>query len=94
MKRIINVSNRLPVKIGETITKSSGGLVSALEGVTDEFELSWIGWPGAEVAPDEQEHYRRLLADEFGYVPVFLNEEEVAGYYGGLSNSSLWPLLH
>ncbi len=94
MKRIINVSNRLPVKIGETITKSSGGLVSALDGVTDEFELVWIGWPGAQVAPDRQDHYRQLLADRFGYVPVFLSDEEASGYYGGLSNSSLWPLLH
>jgi hypothetical protein len=30
--RLINLSNRLPVTVGESITKSSGGLVAALEG--------------------------------------------------------------
>ena len=45
--RVINISNRLPVTVGETITKSSGGLVAALEGLrADEYELTWIGWPG------------------------------------------------
>jgi hypothetical protein len=29
--RVINISNRLPVTVGEKITKSSGGLVAALE---------------------------------------------------------------
>ena len=47
-RAIFNVANRLPVTIGpEGITKSSGGLMAALEGVSaEQYELKWIGWPG------------------------------------------------
>ncbi|MDQ3439370.1 MAG: bifunctional alpha,alpha-trehalose-phosphate synthase (UDP-forming)/trehalose-phosphatase [Planctomycetota bacterium] len=94
---IINVSNRLPVTIeGDQIKKSSGGLVTALEGVSgDRFDLRWIGWPGASVDDPAQQ---RLLTDTFerehGFSPVFLTDAETAGFYGGFSNSSIWPLLH
>jgi trehalose 6-phosphate synthase/phosphatase len=94
---LINVSNRLPVAIknGE-MTKSSGGLVAALEGLPkDDYEQKWIGWPGAEISDKkEQKHIARKLADEYACVPVFLGKEEAAGFYEGFSNSSIWPLLH
>jgi trehalose 6-phosphate synthase/phosphatase len=94
---LINVSNRLPVAIknGE-MTKSSGGLVAALEGLPQgQYEQKWIGWPGAEV-PDkkDQKHLARKLADEYACIPVFLGKDEAAGFYEGFSNSSIWPLLH
>lgn len=93
---LINVSNRLPVTVGETITKSSGGLVAALEGLSaDEYDLKWIGWPGGSISESaKQQEIERLLQEEHGCIPVFLNEEEVAGHYEGFSNSSIWPLLH
>ncbi len=94
--RIINVSNRLPVRIaGDELVKSSGGLVSALEGVQNEFDLQWIGWPGG-AAEDmaDKERLASRLKDEFGYHPVFLCQEEIDAFYQGFSNSSLWPLLH
>ncbi|CAN5312340.1 bifunctional alpha,alpha-trehalose-phosphate synthase (UDP-forming)/trehalose-phosphatase [soil metagenome] len=93
---IINVSNRLPVTVGETITRSSGGLVAALEGLSPaEYDLNWIGWPGGSIDdPARQKKIEQLLVQEHGCVPVFLSEEEVAGHYGGFSNSSIWPLLH
>lgn len=93
---LINVSNRLPVTVGEKITKSSGGLVAALEGLSaDEFDLKWIGWPGGVIAdPKRRAEVERALIDEQRCTPVFLSEEEVAGHYQGFSNSSLWPLLH
>ena len=34
---IINVSNRLPVKIGKEIEKATGGLVTAFEDIRDHF---------------------------------------------------------
>ncbi len=81
--------------LGETITKSSGGLVAALEGLpTEHFDLRWIGWPGAVIPEAEKAKVRRLLIEEYGCVPVFLSEEEAAGHYEGFSNSSLWPVLH
>jgi trehalose 6-phosphate synthase/phosphatase len=94
--RVINISNRLPVTVGDKITKSSGGLVAALEGLSaDEYELTWIGWPGGAIEdPARQEEVERVLSEEHGCLPVFLSEEEVAGHYEGFSNSSVWPLLH
>jgi len=93
---LINISNRLPVTVGEKITKSSGGLVAALEGLSaDEFDLKWIGWPGSAIADAKRRaEVERALMVEHGCTPVFLSEEEVAGHYEGFSNSSIWPLLH
>ncbi len=92
---LIIVSNRLPVTVGETVTKSSGGLVAALEGLSSEqFEMKWIGWPGSVVEDEREEEVARLLRDEHGCIPIFLSEEEAAGHYEGFSNSSLWPILH
>ncbi|MFT4520559.1 MAG: trehalose 6-phosphate synthase/phosphatase [Halioglobus sp.] len=92
MKTVINVANRLPVTLGNTIRKSSGGLVAALEGISsDQFSLQSVGWPGAAV---ESEEIRSKLENEFNCIPVFLDDDQIDGYYHGLSNSSLWPLLH
>jgi trehalose 6-phosphate synthase/phosphatase len=92
---LIVVSNRLPVTVGDTVTKSSGGLVAALEGLsTDQFDVKWLGWPGGAVPNDRKDEVTRLLTQEHGCVPIFLSEEEATGHYEGFSNSSIWPLLH
>ncbi len=95
-RTLINVSNRLPVTLGaDKITKSSGGLVAALEGLSrDEYAARWIGWPGAAVEPDKQPEVEQTLIDEHGCLPVFLTREEADAFYEGFSNSSVWPLLH
>ncbi|MDQ3441426.1 MAG: trehalose-6-phosphate synthase, partial [Planctomycetota bacterium] len=96
-RTIINVSNRLPVTIeGDHIRKSSGGLVTAMEGVSDgRYELKWIGWTGDSTAdPARQHELEARFTRELGYVPVFMAPGEVAGFYEGLSNSTTWPLLH
>ncbi|HSZ56586.1 MAG TPA: bifunctional alpha,alpha-trehalose-phosphate synthase (UDP-forming)/trehalose-phosphatase [Tepidisphaeraceae bacterium] len=93
MAKVINVSNRLPVTIGEKIEKSSGGLVTALEAMGP--SLRWIGWPGAAIDDEaRQRDIEKTLRDQFGYVPVFLDAGEVEAFYEGFANSSLWPLLH
>jgi trehalose 6-phosphate synthase/phosphatase len=94
---LINVSNRLPVTVQEDqIIKSSGGLVAGLEGLPEEqFKTRWIGWPGAAFPEeDRRQEIARKLSEEHGCIPVFLGEEEAAGFYEGFSNSSIWPLLH
>jgi trehalose 6-phosphate synthase/phosphatase len=94
---LINVSNRLPFTVQEgRIKKSSGGLVAALEGLPEEqFKAKWIGWPGAAFPQEEQrQEIARQLSEGNGYVPVFLTEEQTAGFYEGFSNCSIWPLLH
>ncbi|MCC7350794.1 MAG: bifunctional alpha,alpha-trehalose-phosphate synthase (UDP-forming)/trehalose-phosphatase [Phycisphaerales bacterium] len=96
MKRqLINVSNRLPVTLGEEIKKSSGGLVSALAGLErEDLALRWIGWPGKAVEVDQQSDIERRLRQEHHCMPVFLDQSTAHGHYDGLSNSSIWPLLH
>jgi trehalose 6-phosphate synthase/phosphatase len=94
---LINVSNRLPVTVEEDrVTKSSGGLVAALEGLPEgQYKTKWIGWPGAAF-PEEsrRQEIARTLAEEHGCVAVFLSQEEATAFYEGFSNSSIWPLRH
>jgi trehalose-6-phosphate synthase len=94
---LINVSNRLPVTVEEDrVTKSSGGLVAALEGLPEEqYKTKWIGWPGAAF-PEEsrRQEIARKLTEEYGCIAVFLSQEEATAFYEGFSNSSIWPLLH
>lgn len=97
MSTIINVSNRLPVTVeDDQIRKSSGGLVSALDGMAEEgYALMWFGWPGGQIDdPAVQRRIERTLIEEHGCHPVFLTDEEARGHYEGFSNSSLWPILH
>ena len=93
---LINVSNRLPVTLGKQIKKSSGGLVSALEGVTKSYDnFLWLGWSGGSgFSEEKQNQLKKKLKEEYSCVPVFLSRQEVKDYYEGFSNSSLWPVLH
>ncbi|NQU38782.1 MAG: bifunctional alpha,alpha-trehalose-phosphate synthase (UDP-forming)/trehalose-phosphatase [Lentisphaerae bacterium] len=95
MNRVINVANRLPVTVGRTISKSSGGLVSAMSHLGDSMDLRWIGWPGSHPRSDAQRQKltERLVA-EFQCEPVFMSRQEVDDFYFGYSNSLLWPILH
>ena len=95
MGKLINVSNRLPVKYGKTLKKSSGGLVSALEGIRKDLELIWVGWAGVSLRSEaEKKEMDKKLTSEFNYYPIHLTKKDVKRYYDGFSNSSLWPLLH
>jgi trehalose 6-phosphate synthase len=93
------VANRLPVDLerlpdGTTTWKRSpGGLVTALEPLLRRRSGAWVGWPGmtddqADVGqePIEQEDLRLY--------PVSLSADDVAEYYEGFSNATLWPLYH
>lgn len=90
---LVVVANRLPVerdpeRAGEWRT-SPGGLVSALTPVLQRNGGTWIGWSGA---PGEQ--LEPFSASGFDVVPVPLEAAEIAGYYEGFSNATLWPLYH
>ena len=88
-------ASRLPVDQtegpdGETEWRPSpGGLVTALEPVMRAAEGAWVGWPGAAgEAPEPFDTSGMHL------VSVGLSEEEVADYYEGFCNATLWPLYH
>ena len=92
---LVVVANRLPVDITiaadgtQTWQRSPGGLVSALEPVMSEAHGAWIGWSGS--ADLEAEPFE---ADGVHLVPVTLSTEDVADYYEGFANDTLWPLSH
>nr|WP_028476231.1 trehalose-6-phosphate synthase [Nocardia sp. CNY236] len=89
------VANRLPVDLerlpdGATRWKRSpGGLVTALEPVLRNNKGAWVGWagiPDVDVDP--------IIEDGLELHPVPLSASEVAAYYEGFSNGTLWPLFH
>lgn len=94
------VSNRLPVSVrrenGTLVYEaSSGGLATAMSSL-DAANKLWVGWPGidADTLTDEE---RAAIVEELqkqGCFPVFLSANEVAGYYEGYANDTLWPLFH
>ncbi|MDM7488351.1 trehalose-6-phosphate synthase [Rhodococcus sp. GXMU-t2271] len=89
------VANRLPVDLerladGSTRWKRSpGGLVTALEPILRSNRGAWVGWAGvadAELDP--------IVEDGLELYPVPLSAQEIADYYEGFSNATLWPLYH
>ncbi len=97
VRRLIIASNRLPVSVREehgvlSLSRSNGGLATALASLFDQDSSLWVGWTG----------YRcRLSADDIesldlpSYVaPVNLTEREISDYYDHFSNGILWPLAH
>ena len=74
-KRIIIVSNRLPIKIqeteiGYTYTATEGGLATGLGSVYKQNDNLWIGWPGNIVEEPGQERVTKELLEKNIY-PVF-----------------------
>ncbi|HWE56654.1 MAG TPA: trehalose-6-phosphate synthase [Acidimicrobiales bacterium] len=89
------VANRLPVDRvpnadgGAEWRTSPGGLVSALSPVMRQHDGTWVGWSGA--ADEEFGHFE---AEGLHLVSVKLSADEVANFYEGFSNGTLWPLYH
>jgi trehalose 6-phosphate synthase/phosphatase len=94
------VSNRLPFRAerrssGFQLTRSPGGLVSALEPALNDRGGIWVGWPG--LPREELEAAGGLELPSAGgveYRAVPLSGHEVSLYYGGFANRTLWPLFH
>ena len=108
MANVLVVSNRIPVTISEengesndndnesnkySYKMSSGGLVTALQGLKTSFQ--WFGWPGLNITADEdRKSIENDLKSKFNCYPVWLSEEMADLHYNGFSNSILWPLFH
>eukprot|EP01062_Namystynia_karyoxenos_P060490 TRINITY_DN520_c0_g1_i3.p1 TRINITY_DN520_c0_g1~~TRINITY_DN520_c0_g1_i3.p1 ORF type:complete len:1189 (+),score=333.31 TRINITY_DN520_c0_g1_i3:150-3569(+) len=58
--------------------------------------LRWyaVGWVGTHVAHEERLELRNVLISQHNCIPIFLEEHEVASYYGGFCKGVLWPMLH
>src|SRR6476619_3174427 len=92
---LVVAANRLPVdRVVEadgssTWRTSPGGLVTAMESVMKGRDGAWVGWAGE--AGDAPEPF---VEDGMYLRPVPLSEKEVAQYYEGFSNDTLWPIYH
>ena len=89
------VANRLPVDRVEgpegtaDWRPSPGGLVTAFDPIMHKRHGAWVGWHGA--ADEDLEPFEE---DGLSLVPVPLSSSDVAEYYEGFSNATLWPLYH
>lgn len=99
-KRIIVVSNRLPVSVQKNgssheLVPSAGGLVTALTPVLRETGGCWIGWTGTDYDRAVERTIRQTSLPGGGrLIPVFLTEEERKQFYCGFANEVIWPLFH
>ena len=100
LQRLIIAANRLPISAQRKsdgswgLNQSAGGLVSALSGVGNNYEMLWVGWPGVfvEEGPDRDALTQLLLRR--GCLPIYLSRCEVDLDYNGYCNNILWPLFH
>lgn len=102
--KFIVVSNREPYlhtynPEGEIVWyRPASGLVSALDPVLRSVKGTWIAWGDGEadkevansrgeimVPPDDPTYKLKL---------IFLDKDEIKGYYDGVSNQMFWPLCH
>jgi len=92
---LVIVANRLPVALRrgpdgtEAWQRAPGGLVSAVEPALRGRRAAWVGWSGA--ADGDLPH---LPDASSSLCAVHLSEREIADYYEGYANSTLWPLYH
>ena len=102
-RRLVVVSNRLPFVArpagrGWAFERTVGGLVTGIESFVRSGkgppEVVWVGWPGRAVPASRAASLRTEARARHGLVPVLLPSEVAEGYYDGLCNRALWPLLH
>src|SRR3954464_5178158 len=88
--QLVVVANRLPVALVDGEWRSSpGGLVRALLGFLRPTAALWVGWAGTSDDPEAQ-----FSSDGIDVATVSLTEEQIRGFYDGVSNDAIWPLYH
>ncbi len=99
MRKTIIVSNRLPVKIKRTeegleVVPSEGGLATGLGAIYNQNGNIWMGWPGIITEDEEEKSEITEKLKAHNLIPIFLNEEDIKGFYEGFSNEVIWPICH
>lgn len=83
-------------KDGElSYSMNAGGLPTAMSSLKED-DMIWIGWNGAP-CDDFTSKDKQAIREEFAkhsMVPVFLTSQQIAHFYEGYSNDTLWPLFH
>jgi len=98
--RLIVVSNRLPVEIknragGARLSRSAGGLATALDSIWRYSHGVWVGWAGAaDTANANALLEKAARGRSYSFKPVTLSRDEIAKFYSGFANEIIWPLFH
>lgn len=101
--KFILVSNREPYEhvrgmSGIEVRQPPGGLVSALDPTMRAIHGTWVAWGSGSADHETADDLGRVQVPpgEGSYTlrRVWLDEEDIAGYYHGFANRALWPLCH
>jgi trehalose 6-phosphate synthase/phosphatase len=101
-KRIVIVSNRLPITLEKKrgdikYKKSVGGLATGMASFYGDYDSLWIGWcgvPKENLTSQQIEQITETLHRDYRSHPVFLTKSEVNSFYYGFCNKTIWPLFH
>lgn len=97
------VSNREPyvhtkTKNGIAVSVPAGGAVTALESLLQACGGMWIAHGSGSADRDVVDENDTIAVPpeepKYTLKRVWLEPEEIAGYYNGFSNEALWPLCH
>ena len=101
MKKLIIVSNRLPITINTSsgklkVESSVGGLATGISSLKVKNKKLWIGWPGMDFTKSSKNEINELnnILHKQNLYPVFLSDTEIDDYYHGFANETIWPLFH
>jgi trehalose 6-phosphate synthase len=72
---------------------SAGGLAVGVHAALEDGGGVWFGWSG-EVQDGPAAPPRTVRSGKVTYVLTGLDQDELAGYYAGFANRTLWPLFH
>jgi trehalose 6-phosphate synthase len=92
---LVVVANRLPIDDNVAPDgacewrRSPGGLVGALHEIFQQTPATWVGWAGGVGEPPDLPDIGSLRIRAVG-----LTADDLARYYEGFANSTLWPLYH
>lgn len=104
-RRLILVSNRLPLKAGmkdgkKTFVESDGGLVSAIKSYFDKGDdrttVEENIWVGVADFPQSRwdKHSKAQSGWSYKVEPIFVEEKTFNKFYNGFCNATIWPLFH
>ena len=61
--------------------------MTGLSGLSKTTTFKWYGWPGIEVPEAEAKPMVERLKEEYGAVPVFVDDELADQHYNGFSST-------
>ncbi|QYU68899.1 trehalose-6-phosphate synthase [Leptolyngbya sp. 15MV] len=93
MSRLVVVSNRVATPSARGAAGAQGGLAGALNAALKENGGMWFGWSGKGVDTPSPEATVGTY-DGVTMATIDLSPDDVAEYYYGYANSTLWPLFH